>query len=306
MFGIKKNSSKNIETFEKTKSFWNKKFSNLFTKNELNEDFWDALEEMLITSDVGVKTSFSAIEKIKEISKTNNIKTVLEIKLIMRKVLSEMFTSDDILYKNLDKEKTILLVVGVNGAGKTTSIAKIANSYSKIKKNVMLAAADTFRAGAIEQLKIWGERLSLPVIHNKPSSDPGAVVYDAINSAYSKNIDLLIIDTAGRLHTTHNLMEELKKIYKICTSNEGFSVKVLLVLDSNTGQNGITQAENFKKIVHCDGVFLTKLDGTAKGGVAISISAELNMPILFVGTGEKIDDISVFDKDLFLNEILKD
>ncbi|MBF15765.1 MAG: signal recognition particle-docking protein FtsY [Chloroflexi bacterium] len=306
MFGIKKNSSKNIETFEKTKSFWNKKFSNLFTKNELNEDFWDALEEMLITSDVGVKTSFSAIEKIKEISKTNNIKTVLEIKPIMKKVLSEMFTSDDILYKNLDKEKTILLVVGVNGAGKTTSIAKIANSYSKIKKNVMLAAADTFRAGAIEQLKIWGERLSLPVIHNKPSSDPGAVVYDAINSAYSKNIDLLIIDTAGRLHTTHNLMEELKKIYKICTSNEGFSVKVLLVLDSNTGQNGITQAENFKKIVHCDGVFLTKLDGTAKGGVAISISAELNMPILFVGTGEKIDDISVFDKDLFLNEILKD
>ena len=306
MFGIKKNSSKNIETFEKTKSFWNKKFSNLFTKNELNEDFWDALEEMLITSDVGVKTSFSAIEKIKEISKTNNIKTVLEIKPIMRKVLSEMFTSDDILYKNLDKEKTILLVVGVNGAGKTTSIAKIANSYSKIKKNVMLAAADTFRAGAIEQLKIWGERLSLPVIHNKPSSDPGAVVYDAINSAYSKNIDLLIIDTAGRLHTTHNLMEELKKIYKICTSNEGFSVKVLLVLDSNTGQNGITQAENFKKIVHCDGVFLTKLDGTAKGGVAISISDELNMPILFVGTGEKIDDISVFDKDLFLNEILKD
>ena len=306
MFGIKKNSSKNIETFEKTKSFWNKKFSNLFTKNELNEDFWDALEEMLITSDVGVKTSFSAIEKIKEISKTNNIKTVLEIKPIMKKVLSEMFTSDDILYKNLDKEKTILLVVGVNGAGKTTSIAKIANSYSKIKKNVMLAAADTFRAGAIEQLKIWGERLSLPVIHNKPSSDPGAVVYDAINSAYSKNIDLLIIDTAGRLHTTHNLMEELKKIYKICTSIEGFSVKVLLVLDSNTGQNGITQAENFKKIVHCDGVFLTKLDGTAKGGVAISISAELNMPILFVGTGEKIDDISVFDKDLFLNEILKD
>ena len=306
MFGIKKNSSKNIETFEKTKSFWNKKFSNLFTKNELNEDFWDALEEMLITSDVGVKTSFSAIEKIKEISKTNNIKTVLEIKPIMKNVLSEMFTSDDILYKNLDKEKTILLVVGVNGAGKTTSIAKIANSYSKIKKNVMLAAADTFRAGAIEQLKIWGERLSLPVIHNKPSSDPGAVVYDAINSAYSKNIDLLIIDTAGRLHTTHNLMEELKKIYKICTSNEGFSVKVLLVLDSNTGQNGITQAENFKKIVHCDGVFLTKLDGTAKGGVAISISAELNMPILFVGTGEKIDDISVFDKDLFLNEILKD
>ena len=144
---------------------------------------------MLITSDVGVKTSFSAIEKIKEISKTNNIKTVLEIKPIMKKVLSEMFTSDDILYKNLDKEKTILLVVGVNGAGKTTSIAKIANSYSKIKKNVMLAAADTFRAGAIEQLKIWGERLSLPVIHNKPSSDPGAVVYDAINSAYSKNID---------------------------------------------------------------------------------------------------------------------
>ena len=306
MFGIKKNSSKNIETFEKTKSFWNKKFSNLFTKNELNEDFWDALEEMLITSDVGVKTSFSAIEKIKEISKTNNIKTVLEIKPIMRKVLSEMFTSDDILYKNLDKEKTILLVVGVNGAGKTTSIAKIANSYSKIKKNVMLAAADTFRAGAIDQLKIWGERLSLPVIHNKPSSDPGAVVYDAINSAYSKNVDLLIIDTAGRLHTTHNLMEELKKIYKICTSNQGFSVKVLLVLDSNTGQNGITQAENFKKVVHCDGVFLTKLDGTAKGGVAISISAELNMPILFVGTGEKIDDISVFDKDLFLNEILKD
>ncbi|MBL00923.1 MAG: signal recognition particle-docking protein FtsY [Chloroflexi bacterium] len=306
MFGIRKNPSKNKETFGKTKSFWNNKFSTFFTKNEIDENFWDKFEEMLITSDIGVKTAFYAIEKIREITQKNNIKTILEIKPIMREVLSDMFSSDDILYKNLDQNKSILLVVGVNGAGKTTSIAKIANSYSNTNKKVMLAAADTFRAGAIEQLKIWGKRLSIPVIHNKPSSDPGAVVYDAINSAKSKNIDLLIIDTAGRLHTTHNLMEELKKIYKICKSNEEYSVKVLLVLDSNTGQNGITQAKNFKSVVDCDGVFLTKLDGTAKGGIAISISSELDMPILFVGTGEKIDDISIFDKDIFLNEILKD
>ncbi len=306
MFGIKKNSSKNKESLEKTKSFWNNKFGNFFSKSEINDDFWYDFEEMLITSDIGVKTAFKIIEKIKELTKTNNIKTILEIKPVMRKVLSDMLTSEDILYKNLDQNKTILLVVGVNGAGKTTSIAKIANSYSKINKKVMLVAADTFRAGAIDQLKIWGERLSLPVIHNKPSSDPGAVVYDAINSAYSKNVDLLIVDTAGRLHTTHNLMEELRKIYNICNTNQSYTVKVILVLDSNTGQNGITQAENFKKVVKCDGVFLTKLDGTAKGGIAISISAELNIPILFVGTGEKIDDISIFDKDLFLSQILKD
>ena len=306
MFGIKKKSSDNKKTFNKTKISWNKKLGNFFSRSEIDDVFWDDFEEILITSDVGMKTSFNVIEKIREITIAKKIKTISEIKPIMRQVLFDMFSTDEILYENIDQEQTILLVVGVNGAGKTTSIAKIANSFSKNNKKVMLAAADTFRAGAIEQLKIWGERLNLPVIHNEPSSDPGAVVFDAINSASSKKIDLLIIDTAGRLHTTHNLMEELKKIHKICLANSNFKVRVVLVIDGNTGQNGISQAKSFKNIVNCDGIFLTKLDGTAKGGIAISISSELNIPILFVGTGEKVDDISIFDKDIFLDEILKD
>ena len=306
MFGIKNNSSKNKKTFNKTKGFWDQKFGNFFKRTEIDDNFWDDFEENFITSDIGLKTSFTVIEKIRAISKSKNIKTITELKPIMRNVLSDIFTSDKVIYENIDQEKTILLVVGVNGAGKTTSIAKIANAYSKYNKKVMLAAADTFRAGAIEQLKIWGERLNVPVIHNQPSSDPGAVVYDALKSASSKKIDLLVIDTAGRLHTTHNLMEELKKIHKICIANADYTVKVLLVIDGNTGQNGISQAESFKKVVNCDGIFLTKLDGTAKGGVAISITSELNIPILFVGTGENIDDISMFDKDIFLDQILKD
>jgi len=199
------------------------------------------------------------------------------------------------------------LVVGVKGAGKTTSIAKLVDVANKEGRNVMLAAADTFRAGAIEQIKIWGERLGVPVIAQNTGSDPGAVAFDALHAARARGVDLLIIDTAGRLHTTHNLMEELRKMHGIMQKNgTGFTERVLLVIDGTTGQNGLTQAKSFTESVQCDGVFLTKLDGTAKGGVALAISGELKLPIWFIGTGENSSDISAFDAEAFAGALLPD
>ena len=199
----------------------------------------------------------------------------------------------------------VLLVVGVNGSGKTTSIAKMVKTAKDEGRNVMLAAADTFRAGAIEQINIWGERLGVPVISHRPGSDPGAVAFDALNAARARSVDLLIIDTAGRLHTTHNLMEELRKVRGIVEKNSGdFAERVLLVIDGTTGQNGLIQARSFTDAVQCDGVFLTKLDGTARGGVALSISVELGLPVWFIGTGEDAVDMSAFDADAFAETVL--
>ena len=234
-----------------------------------------------------------------------SLKEPSDIKILMRKEISRMLMDRSDLDPIPQNAPVVLLVVGVNGSGKTTSIAKMVKAAQSQGQNVMLAAADTFRAGAIEQIKIWGDRLGVPVIAHHAGSDPGAVAFDALNAARARGVDLLVIDTAGRLHTTHNLMEELRKVRGIVEKNSGdFAERVLLVIDGTTGQNGLVQARSFTDAVQCDGVFLTKLDGTARGGVALSISVELGLPVWFIGTGEDAVDMSAFDADAFAETVL--
>ena len=247
----------------------------------------------------------SLIDDLRNVVKEESIKEPDQVRVRMRDLIAEMLTDSTNVEPIPADEPVVLLVVGVNGAGKTTSIAKIVDVAKAQGKNVMLAAADTFRAGAIEQIQIWGERLDVPVIAQAAGSDPGAVVFDALNAARARDVDLLIIDTAGRLHTTHNLMEELRKVRGIVEKNgSGFTERIMLVIDGTTGQNGMIQAKSFTEAVNCNGVFLTKLDGTAKGGVALAIAGELRLPIWFIGTGEKSSDMSAFDSDAFASALL--
>ena len=277
----------------------------MFNRSDIDEDVWEQLEEALIVSDVGLRTTMRLLDKTQVVVEDQSITKPSDVKSLMRDQISHILKEGSETEPIPTDTPVVLLVVGVNGAGKTTSIAKMVNIAKNEGRNVMLAAADTFRAGAIEQINIWGERLGVPVISHRPGSDPGAVAFDALNAARARTIDLLIIDTAGRLHTTHNLMEELRKVRGIVNKNcSGFDVKVLLVIDGTTGQNGLIQAKSFTDAVECDGVFLTKLDGTARGGVALSISVELGLPIWFIGTGEQADDMSAFDADAFAEAVL--
>ncbi len=247
------------------------------------------------------------IDQLRDIVREDSLKEPDQVRVCMRTLITELLGDSSGVDPIPDGEPVVLLVVGVNGAGKTTSIAKLVDVAKAEGQNVMLAAADTFRAGAIEQIQIWGDRLGVPVIAQQAGSDPGAVAFDALNAARARKVDLLIIDTAGRLHTTHNLMEELRKVSGIVGKNsDGFTERVLLVIDGTTGQNGLIQAKSFTDSVHCNGVFLTKLDGTAKGGVALAIAGELGLPIWFIGTGEKSSDMSAFDAEAFAGALLPD
>ena len=279
----------------------------IFSRSKIDDEFWNELEEALVISDVGVNTTMSLIDDLRDIFKNESIKEPDQVRARMRDLITEMLTDSTNIDPIPADEPVVLLVVGVNGAGKTTSIAKIVDVGKAEGKNIMLAAADTFRAGAIEQIQIWGERLGVPVISQSAGSDPGAVVFDALNAARARNIDLLVIDTAGRLHTKHNLMEELRKVRGIVEKNaSGFTVRIMLVIDGTTGQNGMIQAKSFTESVNCNGVFLSKLDGTANGGVALAIAGELGLPIWFIGTGEKSSDMSMFDSEAFAAALLPD
>ena len=247
------------------------------------------------------------IEGLKNVVDDRSLKEPDQVRVRMRSQITEMLTDSSGVDPFPDGEQVVLLVVGVNGSGKTTSIAKLAQVAANEGRQVMFAAADTYRAGAIEQIKIWGERLGVPVIAQRAGSDPGAVVFDALNAARARGTDLLIIDTAGRLHTRHNLMEELRKVHRIVNKNSGgFTERVLLVIDGTTGQNGLIQARSFTESVQCNGVFLTKLDGTARGGVVLAIAGELGLPIWFIGTGERASDMSAFDAGAFAETLLPD
>ncbi len=247
----------------------------------------------------------SLISRLRDIVDNESLKEPEQVRIRMRNLIADMLNDSSNLDPIPDGIPVVLLVVGVNGAGKTTSIAKIVDIAKSEGRKVMLAAADTFRAGAIEQIQIWGERLGVPVISQNAGSDPGAVAFDALNAARARNVDLLIIDTAGRLHTKHNLMEELRKVRGIVEKNgAGFTERIMLVIDGTTGQNGLMQAKSFTEAVNCNGVFLTKLDGTAKGGVVLAIAEELRLPIWFIGTGEKSSDMSAFDSDAFATALL--
>ena len=305
MFGRLRKKEKTEESTKKTGAAWKRALGGLFGRGGIDDDFWDELEEALIVSDVGVETTFGLVEKLRDQAKESGWKESDDVRNALHENIVETFDSlseEDPLPQGTP---TVLLVVGVNGVGKTTSIAKIAQSAKSENRNVLLAAGDTFRAGAIEQLKIWGDRLDIPVIAQNAGGDPGAETFDAMSSAKAKGTDLVIGDTAGRLHTKHNLMEELKKVRGIIDrEGEGFTVRVLLVIDSNTGQNGLAQAKAFTEAVRCDGVMLTKLDSTAKGGIALAIAGELGLPVWFAGTGEKVEDLSEFDPSGFADAIL--
>ncbi len=259
---------------------------------ELDDDFYDDLEMVLISADVGVKTTEKIIEKLKEEVRARREGNPENVRGILKEIVADMMATEPFN----PKSPSVVLVVGVNGVGKTTTIGKLGCHFREEGKSVILAAADTFRAAATEQLTIWAERAGVPIVAHGEGADPAAVVFDAVASAKAKKADLLIVDTAGRLHNKSHLMEELKKIRRVIDRDfPEADVHVLLVLDGTTGQNGVTQARVFRDAVQLSGIVLTKLDGTAKGGVVVSIKEELQLPVYFVGVGEQKDDLQVFD-----------
>lgn len=282
------------------------RIGSLFQANEITDDTWDELEELLIQADLGINTALAVVAGLRNRVKTQGLKRVDDVRAALKDELVKLLAHSPLTTVDEPRMLTVVLIVGVNGSGKTTSIAKLARYYKARGKRVVLAAADTFRAAAIDQLKIWGERVGVEVIAQAPGADPGAVVYDAIRASQeSRQADLLIVDTAGRLHTKYNLMKELEKVRAVCARQvHNAPHDTLLVLDATTGQNAISQAKHFKESVQVSGIILTKLDGTAKGGIVFAIEQELGLPVRFVGTGEKPDDFAEFDPKAFVDGIL--
>ncbi|MGM0602597.1 MAG: signal recognition particle-docking protein FtsY [Bacillota bacterium] len=283
--------------------------SSIFSgRTGIDDELFEELEEVLIQADVGVKTTFALIENLKKDIENESITEPEVLMDYFYKELEKLLQDEEVNIE-LEERLNIIMVVGVNGAGKTTTIAKIAGRFKEQGKKVMLAAGDTFRAGAIEQLQIWGDRLGINVISQQEGSDAAAVAYDAVQAADARDVDLLIVDTAGRLHTQKNLMEELKKVKRIIdaqAAEKNASVEVLLVLDATTGQNAISQAKLFNEAVKVDGIALTKLDGTAKGGIVIAVKNELNIPIKLIGVGEAAEDLQEFNPKEFIKALFSD
>jgi fused signal recognition particle receptor len=275
------------------------KLNRIFSaKRKIDDELLEEIEEILIAADVGVDTSLDIIEKIKRRVKAEKYETSDELEFLIKDEIANILLGHEPAEQN---GLQVILVVGVNGTGKTTSIAKLAKYYMNRGKKVLLAAADTFRAAAIDQLSIWAERAGCDIIKHQDGADPSAVVFDALNAAQARDIDYLIIDTAGRLHTKSNLMAELSKISRVIQKKIADGPhRVILVLDATTGQNAISQAKEFKQSANVDSIFLTKLDGTAKGGVVLAINKELQIPVKYIGTGEKLDDIEEFDANAFV------
>lgn len=273
-----------------------------FTK--IDEDFLEELEETLIMSDVGVQTSEDIVEQLRKKIKETGITDTGEVKGLLKEIAADMLREEKPF--QIETKPSIIFVIGVNGAGKTTTIGKMAASYKAQGKKVLVAAADTFRAAAIDQLQVWTDRAGVDIVKHTEGADPAAVVYDSIDAAMARGVDLLLIDTAGRLHNKKNLMAELHKMFKIVSQKAvGCDVEVLLVLDATTGQNAVSQAELFKEAADITGIVLTKLDGTAKGGIVISLKNQLNLPVRFVGVGEKMDDLQEFVPEDFVEALFE-
>ncbi|MCK4964544.1 MAG: signal recognition particle-docking protein FtsY [Dehalococcoidia bacterium] len=302
-----------VERFEKgvkrSREGWFSRVVHLFERATVEEALWDELEELLISADVGVSTTTKLIARVRERAGRERLKDGPHIYSVLKEEIVTMLRVDTSGEASppLDLASSgprVILVVGVNGTGKTLSIAKLAHSFKGQGKRVIIAAADTFRAAAIDQLKILGQRVGAEVICHQPGADPGAVVFDSLEAARARHADVVIIDTAGRIHTKFNLMEELVKIRRVVARNDPRAPhEVLLVLDATTGQNGLTQARYFTEAVNVTGVFLAKLDGTAKGGIVLAICDELKIPILFIGTGETLDDLAPFDAQTFVEAL---
>ena len=288
----------------KTKSALFGGLSNLF-RSGIDEDTLEELEELLICADVGYNATEEIIEKLRERTKEEKVKDAPTAIALLKEILIEMIGEKQLL--NIEPSPAVILVIGVNGVGKTTSIAKISHHLKSDGKKVLLAAADTFRAGAIDQLQVWADRAEVELIKQSEGSDPAAVVYDAIAAAKKRGSDVLIVDTAGRLHNKKNLMNELAKINRVIERQLPEATReTLLVLDATTGQNAVNQAKEFKNAADITGLVLTKLDGTAKGGIIFSIKKELDLPVKFIGVGERMDDLQVFDPAAFVDALIDD
>ena len=277
--------------------------ASLLGASEITEETWDDLETLLVQADMGIETASSVLESLKRIQRTEGLIRADELSVALRQELRARLESPPAL--SLNHKPTIILVVGVNGSGKTTTIAKLASRFNSEGRKILLGAADTFRAAAMDQLQVWGDRLKVEVIVGASESDPGAVAFNAVQAGVARGVDIVMIDTAGRLHTRFNLMEELKKVNRVVgKALEGAPHEVWLVLDAATGQNALQQARSFKDAVHVTGVILSKLDSSARGGMAFAIQRELGLPILFAGLGEKPEDLQPFDPDAFVDGIL--
>jgi fused signal recognition particle receptor len=296
--------SKWKQSLERTRKSTFGRIAALVGASEINQKTWDNLEELLIQSDLGVNTTALILAGMKKkVSDVGVVKNVDFQAMLRDELLWKLSTPTSRDYSVT--KPAVILLVGVNGSGKTTTAAKLGKIYTDQGKKTILAAADTYRAAAIDQLQVWADRLNLPVVAGQPDSDPGAVAYDAVQSALARDSDIVLIDTAGRLHTRYNLMEELKKVYRVVgKALPGAPHEVFLVLDATTGQNALHQAKAFKEAVHVTGIILTKLDSSARGGMAFAIQRELGLPIVYIGLGEKPEDLQLFDPQKFVDSIL--
>ncbi len=279
------------------------RIASLFGVSQITDETWEDLEAMLIQADLGIETSEAVMEALWAREQAEGMTRTDELQAALQEELRKLLVAPPEI--TFPASPTIILVVGVNGSGKTTSIAKLGKRFTDQGKKVIFGAADTFRAAAVEQLQAWGERLDIPVIAGQPGGDPGAVAYDTVQAAQARGMDVALIDTAGRLHTRFNLMEELKKVYRVSSkAMPGAPHHVWLVMDATTGQNALQQAQAFKKAVNVTGVILAKLDSSARGGMAFAIQRELKLPIYFAGLGEQPDDLQPFDPDAFISGVL--
>lgn len=294
----------------KTRDTFSNKMNDLMkVYRKVDEEFFEELEEILISADVGVTTVMDLIEELKDEARTQNIKDTEELRSVISEKLAEFLQeSDENVCLNMKNDSlTVILVVGVNGAGKTTTIGKLANKFKQEGKSVLLAAGDTFRAGAIQQLAVWADRVGVDVIKHQEGADPAAVIFDGVQAAKSRGVDVLICDTAGRLQNKVNLMKELEKVKKVISREIPEAPhEVLLVLDATTGQNALMQAKTFRETTEVSGIALTKMDGTAKGGIIFAIRHELDIPVKLIGLGEGIDDLQVFDPEKFVYGLFVD
>ncbi|MFD0771061.1 signal recognition particle-docking protein FtsY [Bacillus sp. CGMCC 1.60114] len=296
---------------EKTRNSFAEKVNDLvYRYRKVDEDFFEELEEILIGADVGVSTVMELIDQLRDEVKRRNIQDPKEVQAVISEKLVEIYKGDGNFSNELnvqDNALTVILFVGVNGVGKTTTIGKMAHKFKADGKSVLLAAGDTFRAGAIEQLEVWGDRVGVDVIKQGSGSDPAAVMYDAIQAAKSRKVDVLLCDTAGRLQNKVNLMKELEKVKRVIEREiPGAPHEVLLVIDATTGQNGLSQAKTFREATNVTGIVLTKLDGTAKGGIVLAIRNEMDVPVKFVGLGEKMDDLQEFNPEQYVYGLFAD
>lgn len=292
------------ESLTKTRDVAFGKVSTFFGATQINEDSWDELEALLIQADLGVDTTIALINNCQEQVDRQGLTKTEQLYSLLKSEMTALL--DQPAEPELTYQPTVIMIAGVNGSGKTTTIAKLAARYKNMGKKVLLVAADTYRAAAVDQLEIWSERIDVPIITAQPGSDPGAVTYDGVKSAISRGSDVVLIDTAGRLHTRYNLMEEIKKVYRVAgKALPGAPHYSWIVLDTTTGQNALQQAAAFGKAVHLNGALLAKLDTSAKGGMAFAIKKQLGLPVLYAGLGERVEDLQPFNREAFVDGILE-